>query len=79
MYICLHVKVSCCPSILIKLRNVSPDVSKTVGCKFHKHPFSGSSVVICEGISVANLEVHFFNFRYEYGIKIPDFIYVYKT
>jgi len=37
--------------------------------KFHEHPFS-------EGINVANLEVHFLNFLYEYGIKIPEPVHV---
>jgi hypothetical protein len=37
--------------------------------KFHERPLTGSSVVICEGINVANLEAQFLNFLYEYGIK----------
>lgn len=47
--------------------------------RFHEHAFSGYSVVIREGINVVNLEVHFLNFLYEYGIKVPEPVYVNET
>jgi hypothetical protein len=40
--------------------------------KFHERPLTGSSVVICEGINVANLEAQFLNFHYEYILKYPS-------
>ena len=43
--------------------------------KFHENLVSASNV-ICERVIVANLEVHFLYFLYEYGIKIPEPVYV---